>query len=59
MGGSRKLAAGEAYDNKCSGMKMLGNARVEVFMAVTMRSVVFWDIKTQLVLHRRHITSQL
>jgi hypothetical protein len=24
-------------------------------MAVTMKNVVFWDIKTQFVLHRRHI----
>jgi hypothetical protein len=31
----------------------------EVFTAVTMKNVVFWDIKTQFVLHRRHITSPL
>jgi hypothetical protein len=24
-----------------------------------MRNVVFWDIKTQFVLHRRHVTSPL
>jgi hypothetical protein len=35
------------------------NVRFEVFMAVTMKKVVFWDIKTQFVLHRRHITSPL
>jgi hypothetical protein len=28
-------------------------------MAATMKNVVFWDIKTQVVLHRRHITSPL
>jgi hypothetical protein len=33
--------------------------RFEVFRAVTMKNVVFWDIKTQFVLHRRHITSSL
>jgi hypothetical protein len=33
--------------------------RFEVFTAVTMKNGVFWDIKTQFVLHRRHITSQL
>jgi hypothetical protein len=33
--------------------------RFEVFTAVTMKNVVFWDIKTQFVLHRRHITSPL
>jgi hypothetical protein len=31
----------------------------EVITAVTMKNVVFWDIKTQFVLHRRHITSPL
>jgi hypothetical protein len=33
--------------------------RFEVFTAVTMKNVVFWDIKTHFVLHRRHITSPL
>jgi hypothetical protein len=33
--------------------------RFEVFTAVTMKNVDFWDIKTQFVLHRRHITSPL
>jgi hypothetical protein len=31
----------------------------EVFTAGTMKNVVFWDIKTQFVPHRRHITSPL
>jgi hypothetical protein len=33
--------------------------RFEVFTAVTMKNVVFWDMKTQFVPHRRHITSPL
>jgi hypothetical protein len=33
--------------------------RFEVYTAVTMKNGVFWDIKTQFVLHRRHITSPL
>jgi hypothetical protein len=33
--------------------------RFEVFTEVTMKNAVFWDIKTQFVLHRRHITSLL
>jgi hypothetical protein len=33
--------------------------RSEVFTAVTMKNAVFWDIKNQFVLHRRHITSPL
>jgi hypothetical protein len=33
--------------------------RFEVFTAVTVKNDVFWDIKTQFVLHRRHITSLL
>jgi hypothetical protein len=39
--------------------RTLTNGRFEVFTAVTMKNVVFWDIKTQFVLHRRHITSPL
>jgi hypothetical protein len=35
------------------------NVRFEVFTAVTMNNVVFWDIKPQFVLHRRYITSPL
>jgi hypothetical protein len=31
----------------------------EVFTAVTMKNIVFWDIKTQFLPHRRHITSPL
>jgi hypothetical protein len=34
-------------------------ARFEVFTAVTMKNVVFWDIKHQFVPQRRHITSSL
>jgi hypothetical protein len=33
--------------------------RFEVFTAATMKNVVFWDIKTKFVLHRRRITSPL
>jgi hypothetical protein len=33
--------------------------RFEVSTAVTMKNAVFWDIKTQFVLHRRYITSPL
>jgi hypothetical protein len=38
---------------------ILNYVRFEVFTAVTMKDVVFWDIKTQFVLHRRHVTSPL
>jgi hypothetical protein len=30
----------------------------EVFPSVIMKSAAFWDIKTQSIPHRRHITSQ-
>jgi hypothetical protein len=40
-------------------MKYELHVRFEVFAAVTMKNVVFWDIKTLFVLHRRHITSPL
>jgi hypothetical protein len=33
--------------------------RFKVFSAMTMKNVIFWDIKTQFVPHRRHITSPL
>jgi hypothetical protein len=33
--------------------------RLKVFSAATMKNVVFWDIQTQFVLHRRHITSPI
>jgi hypothetical protein len=33
--------------------------RFEVFTAVTMKNAVFLNVKTQLVPHRRHITSML
>jgi hypothetical protein len=32
---------------------------IEASTAVTLKNVVFWDIKTHFVLHRRHITSPL
>jgi hypothetical protein len=35
------------------------NVRFGDFTAVIMKNVVFWDIKTQFVLHRRHITYPL
>jgi hypothetical protein len=33
--------------------------RFEVFTAVTMKNAVSWDVKIQLLPHRRHITSPL
>jgi hypothetical protein len=33
--------------------------RCKVITVVTMKNIVFWDIKPQFVLHRRHITSPL
>jgi hypothetical protein len=38
---------------------MFPHVRFEVFKAVTMKNAIFWNIKTQFVLHRRHITSPL
>jgi hypothetical protein len=40
-------------------IKLIFRLRFEVLTAVTMKNAVFWDIKTQFVLHRRHITSPL
>jgi hypothetical protein len=33
--------------------------RFEVFTAATVNNAVFWDIKTQFISHRKHITSTL
>jgi hypothetical protein len=41
------------------GESILKYATFEVFTAVTMKNAVFWDIKTQFVLQRGHITSPL
>jgi hypothetical protein len=35
------------------------NVRFEVVTAVTMKNAVYWDIRTQFIPHRRHITSPL
>jgi hypothetical protein len=35
------------------------SVRFEIFTAVTMKNGVFWDINTQFVPNRRHITSLL
>jgi hypothetical protein len=35
------------------------HVRFEVFTAVTMKNVFFWDIETQFILHRKYITSPL
>jgi hypothetical protein len=41
------------------GKHLMHYVRFEVFTAVTMKNVIFWDIKTQFVLQRRRITSPL
>jgi hypothetical protein len=50
-------------NNICNNYKTLKETahyvRVEVFTAVTMENAVFWDIKTQFVPYRKHITSPL
>jgi hypothetical protein len=40
-------------------MTIKENVRFEVFTAVTIMNAVFWDIKTQFVLHRQHIMPPL
>jgi hypothetical protein len=37
----------------------LKNVSFEVFTVLTMKNVVFWDIKTQLLPHKEHVTSPL
>jgi type IV secretory pathway VirB6-like protein len=45
------------YQTKRRIHQILSNHKV--FTEVTMKNVVFWDMKTHFILHRRHITSQL
>jgi hypothetical protein len=50
------------FANKKQGREykiILTLVRLEVITDVAMKNVVFWDIKPQFVLHRRHITSPL
>jgi hypothetical protein len=50
---------GQMRDMNFSSTTLRHQCRISVFTAVTMKNGVFWDIKTQFVLHRRHITSPL
>jgi hypothetical protein len=50
---------GEIKDERISLESFERHVRVEVITAVTMKNAVFWDIGTQFVPHRRHITSPL
>jgi hypothetical protein len=58
-----EVTIGRAECEACRATWNLGTnsvfVRFEVFTAVTMKNAVFWDIKSQFVLHRRHITSPL
>jgi hypothetical protein len=59
---SREERKKKKNNNKRTGRGKRGaeeDVGIEVFTAVTMKNAVFWDIKTQFVLHRRHITSPL
>jgi hypothetical protein len=46
-------------ENEVVSDQLIKHVRFEVSTAVTMKNAVFWDIKTQFVLHRRHITYPL
>jgi hypothetical protein len=45
--------------SNCKSRTKTNYVRFEVFTAVTMKNAIFWDIKSQFVPHRRHITSPL
>jgi hypothetical protein len=40
-------------------LNLKGFVRLEVFTAVTTKNAVFWDIKTQFVPQRKHITFEV
>jgi hypothetical protein len=54
---SRHLEPVDTGRLKCG--TLMGLVRLEVSMAVTIMNVVFWDIRTLFVLHKKHITSPL
>jgi hypothetical protein len=57
-----KIAGSFFKENTVSGSRAKGYdfcVRFEVFTAVTMKNVAFWDIESQFVLHRRNIISLL
>jgi hypothetical protein len=56
---TRGVCTRSTYRSVSSAGKTRFPANTEVFTAVTMKNVVFWDIKIQFVFHRRHITSLL
>jgi hypothetical protein len=47
------------FPNSHTAKKMFLSLRFEIFTAVTLKNAVFWDIKTQFIPHRKHITSPL
>jgi hypothetical protein len=56
------ILLGACFEESCSQLRphrVFLMSDFEVFTAVTMKNVVFWDIETQFVLHRGHITSPL
>jgi hypothetical protein len=46
-------------DPEIDGRTVPKHERLEVFTAISMKNYAFWDIKTQYVPHRKHITSPL
>jgi hypothetical protein len=48
------MAAASVYSSDLREISRV--VRCEVFTAVAMKNAVFWGIRTQFVLHRRHIT---
>jgi hypothetical protein len=57
---NERRAGVENKEEVTGGVREVGKSvRFEVLTAVTMKNVVFWDIRTQFVTHRRHITSPL
>jgi TRAP-type mannitol/chloroaromatic compound transport system substrate-binding protein len=52
-----RRTAVKAFGFSAEVLNWLLNVRFEVSTAVAMKNAVFWDIKTQFVPHRRHITS--
>jgi hypothetical protein len=55
----RLLGSQEAHCVSVAELSRLMLCKIVVFTAVNMKKTVFWDIKTQFVPHRRHVTPPL
>jgi hypothetical protein len=57
--GSLLLAGSWRYFEKSYVLQILENGRFEVFKAVIIKNATLWEIETQFMSHKEHVTSPL